>query len=67
MDVQIVCLGVKVYLRGKSGQVKSSQNWSSLVKTGQVSLEQFKSRWDRSSQVRTGQVNLGQVKSSWDR
>ena len=50
-----------------SGQVKSCQDRSSHVRTGQVMSGQVKSCQDRSSHVRTGQVMSEQVESSQDR
>ena len=41
----------------KLGQVKSSRDWSSPVKTGQVNLDQILSL-DRSIQVRIDQIKL---------
>ena len=40
------------------GQVKSSQDWSSLVKTGQVNLDQLKLSQERPSQVGINQVKV---------
>ena len=50
----------------KLGQVKSSWERPSHVRTGQfcqVILDQVKLRQEKSGQVETGQVKLGKVKS----
>ena len=47
------------------GQVKSSQDWSSPVKTGQVNLDKILSQ-DRASQVGINQIKFCQVKLSLD-
>ena len=56
IHVCVMCMkgmwGVKMYLKGKSGQIKWGQ-----VNSGQVNFGLVKSR-----EVKSGQVNLGQVK-----
>ena len=46
----------------KSGQVKSSQNWSGQYRSGHFGSSQIKSCWGRSNQVMTGLAKLELVK-----